>query len=220
MISFKNRLLSSLAADEIAFLLQHLEAVDLPLRMALTLPGAPIDHVVFIEDGLGSVIVVVDSVDQIEVGLIGRDGVSGISAALGSPRSEHKTFMQVGGNGYRLPVAVLDEAMASRPAIRQAVLRFANEFLLQVSQTALANGRFALPARLARWLLMSHDRLDGDVVPLTNEFLGLMLGVRRAGVTEALADLEALGCIDTGKGRIKVLNRAALVHMAMGIYSE
>jgi CRP-like cAMP-binding protein len=127
----------------------------------------------------------------IEVGIIGREGMTGLSVLMGGhDRATHDTYMQAGGSGQRLPVAALRDAIAINHSLHQYLLRYAHSFLIQTATTVLANGRSKLEERLARWLLMADDRLDGDELSLTHEFLGLMLGTHRPGVTNAVSALE------------------------------
>jgi len=182
---FKNRILSKLSADNLALLKPDLEPVELPLRRVLETPDQPITHSYFIEYGLASIIAS-NKNKKLEVGLIGCEGVTGLPIILGNDRSPNETFMQVAGHGVRVPAQKLREAIAQSRSLELGLLAFAHSFLNQTANTALSNGTATLEERLARWLLMASDRLRGDEVPLTHEFLSLMLGVRRAGVTVAL----------------------------------
>jgi CRP-like cAMP-binding protein len=137
---------------------------------------------------------------------------------LGDDRSPHETMVQVSGEAMRLPAADLRHAMDASPTLRNLLLRYSQAFMIQTSHTALANGRAKLEERLARWLLMAHDRIDGDELPLVHEFLAVMLGVRRAGVTVALHILEGQALIGARRGKIIVLDRQGLEEAANGIY--
>jgi hypothetical protein len=136
------------------------------------------------------------------VGLIGCEGVTGLPIILGNDRSPNETFIQVAGNGIRIAADKLREAIAKSRSLELALLSFAHRFLNQTANTALSNGTATLEERLARWLLMAHDRLRGDEVPLTHEFLSLMLGVRRAGVTVALHYLEQRALIRLSRKQV------------------
>jgi CRP-like cAMP-binding protein len=142
---------------------------------------------------------------QLEVGLIGRDGMTGIAVVLGNGRSPNETFIQVAGEGMAISSDALRNALQQSRSLERALLSYAHAFLNQTSRTALSNGTTTLEERLARWLLMANDRLGGDSVPLTHEFLSLMLGVRRAGVTVALHFLEKRGIIQSRTERITSL---------------
>jgi CRP-like cAMP-binding protein len=155
---------------------------------------------------------------DVEVGLIGREGVSGLAVVMGTDRSPNDTYIQVAGSGRRMTVEALRQAMDESSTLRQVLLLYSHAFAIQTAQTALANGRNKLEERLARWLVMAHDRLDGDELHLTHEFLAVMLGVRRPGVTLALNLLEKAGLITVGRGAIIVNDRDGLVESANGAY--
>ena len=191
-VSNKNLILSRLSAADKALLQPDLEPVALTLRHVLEVPNKPITHSYFIGSGLASMIAK-NSHKRVEVGLIGCEGFTGLPIVLGNDRSPHETFMQVPGEGMRISANKLREAISQSPSLQRALLRFAHAFMNQMANTALSNGTATLEERLARWLLMASDRLPGDDIPLTHEFLSLMLGVRRAGVTVALHYLENQG---------------------------
>ena len=218
MRSYRNHLLSQLPAAELAQLEQDLTLVELPLRAEMISPDGPIEYLHFVEAGLGSEVAIDGVRDQIEVGVIGRDGVIGLPVVLGRNRTPHRTFIQIAGHAFRIPTDKLVPALEVNPILRAALLAYTHSFMLQLAQTALANGRFKIQPRLARWILMCHDRIDGDDIPITHEFLGLMLGIRRAGVTEALAALEVQGVIHPGKGKILIKDRRSLEKIAGSIY--
>jgi CRP-like cAMP-binding protein len=216
--NFRNQLLSGLTETQLGVLAEHLEPVDLPVRMVLEAPDQPIEHVVFPASGITSIVAIGKGDKRIEAGLFGRDGMSGSVVLLGADRSPHETFVQVAGSGHRIEADALREAMRQEPAIRERFLLFIHASAIQVAQTALANGKQTMEARLARWILMCHDRMDGDEVMLTHEFLSLMLGVRRAGVTVSVHMLEGRGLIKATRGRIRILDRGALEAAADGGY--
>jgi CRP-like cAMP-binding protein len=216
---FKNRILSKLSADNLALLKPDLEPVELPLRRVLETPDQPITHSYFIEYGLASIIAS-NKNKKLEVGLIGCEGVTGLPIILGNDRSPNETFMQVAGHGVRVPAQKLREAIAQSRSLELGLLAFAHSFLNQTANTALSNGTATLEERLARWLLMASDRLRGDEVPLTHEFLSLMLGVRRAGVTVALNYLEHRGVIRLSRKQIVIMDRKGLEATANGCYHK
>lgn len=202
------RLLSSLSSRDLTLLQRSLKPVGLPLRMVLEEPNEPIKDIYFIERGIASV--VSGDGSPIEVGLIGREGMSGLSVVMGSDRSVNKTFMQAEGSALRMSARDLRMAMDKSSTLRLILLRYGQAFLVQISQTAVANGRGKLEARLARWLLMAHDRFDHAPFPFTHRFLAMMLGVRRPGVTVALHLLEGHGLIKASRGRITIIDRPGL----------
>lgn len=217
--SIKNRILSRLSAADLALLKPDLEPVELPLRHVLEVPNKPIQHSYFIEYGLAS-IVAASKQKRLEVGLIGCEGMTGLPIVLGNDRSPNETFMQVAGNGIRIPADKLRKATAQSRSLERAFLSFAHAFLNQTASTALSNGTATLEERLARWLLMANDRLRGDEVPLTHEFLSLMLGVRRAGVTVALHCLEHRALIRLARKQIVITDRKGLEAAANGTYHK
>jgi CRP-like cAMP-binding protein len=206
--AFRNQLLASLRADDLALLQPALQLVDLPLTTVLEEAGVPIEHVYFLESGFASVVTGIKV--QIEIGLIGREGMSGLSIVMDDDRSVNQTFMQAGGTALRLTAAELRTALGDSPSLRSSLLRYAQAFIVQTSQTALVNGRAKLEARLARWLLMAHDRFEQGDFPFTHRFIAMMLGVRRAGVTDALHILEGRGLIKARRGQITVIDRKGL----------
>jgi CRP-like cAMP-binding protein len=214
----RNRLLHKLSPADLALLEPDLEYVPLKQGYVLETPNRPIPFVYFIESGVVSVVVVNGHDHRIEVGVIGLDGVTGIPIIMGDDRSTNSTYMQIGGSGRRLPAAALLAAMNKSPSLALLLLRYARAFMTQTSHTALANGRARIDERLARWLLMAHDRTDGDAVPLTHDFLAVMLGVRRAGVTVALRNFEDLGLVATKRGELTVVSRDGLEKTAGSFY--
>jgi len=215
----KNQLLAALSNADLALLQPDLESVALEVRKVLEEPNKPIKHSYFIERGLAS-IVAGNSHKRLEVGLIGSEGMTGLPIVLGNDRSPHENFIQVAGEGSRIPADKLREAMGKSRSLEKAFLKFVHSFMNQTANTAFSNGTAKLEERLARWLLMAHDRLDGDEIPLTHEFLSLMLGVRRAGVTVALNYLEHRGVIRMSRGHIVITDRDGLKASANGTYHD
>ena len=213
-----NRILAGLARRDFALIEPHLEPVDLPVRKVLETRRKRIDHVYFVESGFASVVANGSDKPSIEVGIIGREGMTGLAIVLGGDRAQHATYIQVAGKGQRMSAARLREVDEQSPAFHRAMLRYVRAFLAQTTTTALANGRSKVDERLARWLLMAHDRLGGDELNLTHEFLGLMLGTHRPGVTLALQALEKAGLIATRRGRVTILDRKTLQKSSNGTY--
>jgi CRP-like cAMP-binding protein len=213
----KNRVLLRLSPDDLGLLQPHLEAVDLPLRKPLESRNKEIEHVYFIEHGVASV-VANGTGHSIEVGLIGREGMTGLAVVMGTDRTPHDTFMQVAGDGQRISSALLRNAIEQRPTLHGSFLRYGHAFVVQTAQTALSNGRSKIDERLARWLLMVHDRVDSDEIALTHEFLSVMLGVRRPSVSVALDRLERKGFIQAKRGAVAILNRTGLRKVSNGAY--
>jgi CRP-like cAMP-binding protein len=214
----RNRILSGLSRGDFGLLESHLEGVDLPIRKQLEAPNKRIDRVYFIERGFASVVANGSGHRSIEVGLIGREGMTGLAVIMGTDRSPHDTFMQAAGNGQGITAAKLRQGMEQSATLHRSILHYGHAFVIQTAHTAMANGRSKVEARLARWLLMAHDRLDGDELPLTHEFLAMMLAVRRPGVTVALNLLEKDGLIHADRGVISIIDRKGLEETSNGAY--
>jgi CRP-like cAMP-binding protein len=213
----QNGLLASLSPDDRAVLSPLLEPVSLMQRDVLFEPFQPITHVYFFESGLSSEIAINPDSSRIEVGCIGREGLSGLPVVLGVDTTPHRSFVQADGTALRIQSQHLEQAMEAQPTLRKLLLRYAHVFMIQIAATALADGRYTVDQRLARWLLMSQDRL-GDEITLTHDFLALMLGVRRPSVTDALHVLEGERLIHANRGLITIRDRARLEDMAGGAY--
>ena len=215
--TIRNRLLRAISSDDFARLIPHLEPVALRLREVLVVPNQPIQNVYFIEEGLASV-VAISADDRIEVAHVGREGLTGDPVLLGVEQTPNETFIQVAGSALRIGADDFRAALDISPALKALLLRWVHVSMIQTSHSALANGRYTIQERLARWLLMCLDRMDGDDLPLTHEFLSLMLGVRRSGVTEALHVLEGVQIVTTSRGRVHLLDRKRLEEIAGGCY--
>lgn len=214
----KNKILAGLSHGDTAALFPMLAAVDLPIRKQLEARNRQIEHVYFLETGVASIVASGGTNHSIEIGIVGNEGMTGLSVLMATDRSPHETFMQAAGHGWRIATADLSQAMAQSVTLRDRMLRYGYALTVQMGYTALANGRYKLEERLARWLLMAHDRSGGGDVLLTHEFLAVMLGTRRPGITAALNELERDGVIDSKRGAITVLDRAALQETANGSY--
>jgi CRP-like cAMP-binding protein len=213
-----NRLLAALSPADLDLLRSHLEPVSLGLRLDLEKPNRPIENVYFPDMGIASVVAIQSRDARVEVGLVGWEGMTGTSVVLGNDRSPHSTYIQVAGEGQRISASSLSESMKRSDSLRAVLLRYVQVFMVQTAHTAIANARSKLDTRLARWLLMAHDRVREDTLPLTHEFLSLMLGVRRAGVTEALHSLERQKFIRVGRGEVIVRNRKGIERSAGDSY--
>jgi CRP-like cAMP-binding protein len=213
----RNRLLRRLPTEAFEMIADHLRPIDLPVRRALVQPRKPIEAVCFIESGLASMVAESSDAKSVEIRHIGFEGITGYPVILGIDSTPNKTFMQVGGHGLQiasedfLPLMEIGEA-------RELLLRYVHTCELQLAHTALAAAKYHMHERLSRWLLMCHDRIEGDELPLTHDFLGLMLGVRRSGVTNQLHILEGLHAIRSMRGIVRILDRDKLIKIAGGCY--
>ena len=216
--SVQNRLLRYMSADDFALLQPGLETTTLDLRFVLAAPNRTIEHVYFLEQGVASIVATAVDGSRLEVGLFGRDGVSGTSLFLGVDQTPHETFLQVAGCGLRIDAEAALRAVGRSDTLHTLLMKYVQVLAVQTAHTAVANGGYTIEQRLARWLLMTHDRLEGDELPLTHEFLAIMLAVRRSGVTVATQVLEGQGIIKAERGRITILDRGRLEDAAGGSY--
>lgn len=214
----RNVLLRAMEPADLDELMPHLERVTLDLRYQLEGANEPIEHCHFLEAGMASIVARLGDDRDIEIGVAGREGMIGTAVLLGAEMTPNITFMQVEGWGWRVPAHVLRRMFEQSESLRRLLLRYVQTVMFQTATTALANGRAKLEERLARWLLMTHDRVDGADVRLTHEFLAVMLGVRRPGVTEAMHLLEGRGLIRANRGHVVIINREGLEAQANGSY--
>ena len=212
-----NRILQLLSAADLGLLEPHLVAVTMKLRDRYEDPNRPIELVIFPSTGIASVVAKQNGSDA-EIGLIGCEGMSGTAIVLGNHRCANATYVQVAGEGRQISAQDLRVAMDQSRSMHGVFLKYVQAFMSQTAHTAVANGRAKLSERLARWLLMAHDRVPGDRLALTHEFLALMLAVRRAGVTEAVHDLQSRELIEAARGEIVVHDRKGLEKIAGGFY--
>jgi CRP-like cAMP-binding protein len=216
--NLRNQLFARMRPEDWPLVAPHLEPITLKERQVVEVPGKPITHVYFIEIGVVSVVAVNAEDHRIEVGVIGNEGMTGVPLVMGDTRAQHSAYMQIAGNGYRIAAAAFADALKQSSSLSALMLKSAQAFMIQTAHTALANGRAKLEERLARWLLMAHDRMDTDTVPLTHEFLAVMLGVRRAGVTVALHAFEQRGYIAMRRGQLTIINRTGIEQVAGSFY--
>jgi CRP-like cAMP-binding protein len=216
--SIRNHLLRSLPAEAFAAIKPHLEHTPLAARMMITDADKPIERVCFPEGGVISVLAKSRAGGRIEAGLIGSEGVSGAAVILADDRTPNESYVQCPSEGYWLSADRLRELIKALPALERILLRYVHTFMIQTAHTALADGRARLDQRLARWLLMAHDRVQRPELPLTHELLAAMLGVRRAGVTVALNGLERMAAIHMARGVVIVAERSVLESVAGGWY--
>ncbi len=214
-----NKLLASLPAHEMELLRPYLVRVPLVRDQMLAEHGQPVDHAFFIERGVVSVISEpVDDEDGIQVAMIGREGMVGDLALVDVRHSAcARVVVHIPGTALRVAGGDLRRAMESSPALFAACARFVHLLMAQVMQTAACNARRSIAERCARWLVMTHERVDGNEVRVTHEALSSMLGMRRSGVTVAAAALQQAGLIRTGRGRFVVVDLPGLHSVAQGI---
>jgi CRP-like cAMP-binding protein len=213
-----NLLLRALPPEAFDILKPAMKRIDLPLRHELVTPDVANDLVYFLERGLGSLVAISSDDESVEVGHIGYEGMAGTHVLLKVAKTPHRGFMQAEGNGISVPTSVFLAMVKQVPEAHDLLLRYVHCCELQLAHSALANARYNMPERLARWLLMCHDRLLSDDLPLTHEFLSIMLGVRRSGVTNEIHILEGLRAIKATRGNVRIVDRRKLEEIAGGSY--
>jgi CRP-like cAMP-binding protein len=216
--TYRNQLLANLPDRDLARLTPWLEPVKLRLHASLETPGQTIPFVYFPDCGLVSVLATSGAGRDIEVGLLGLDGMTGLALVQYDNKSAYKCVVQLAGRATRIHAGRFRRALQHSLHLRVMLTRYARAFGIQVAATAMAAGRAKLEARLARWLVMVHDRVPGDTIDMTHDYLAIMLGVRRPGVTVALHILEGKGLIKSVRGEIIIKDRQGLIADAAGTY--
>jgi CRP-like cAMP-binding protein len=214
----RNRLLGALPPATLAALLPHLELVHFEQGTMLFDTAAPIRFVFFPETAVVSLVSTFEDGGTVEIGTAGREGMVGLPVFLGARTSPVSGFTQIPGTAARLDTATFGRLAGAPGPLHGMMLHYTQAFLSQVSQTAACNATHLVEQRCARWLLMTHDRVEGDEFPLTHEFLALMLNVRRAGVTLAMRALQDAGLVRYTRGHVTVVNRAGLERSSCECY--
>lgn len=216
----ENRLLALLPEEVYGAVVPRLEPCAIPRGFMIVHADAPIEYVYFPCSGIGSVINVSPEGNRVEAGLFGRDGFSPTAAAIDAGISISEVTVQVPGFAYRLPQAALSDLMRTQPVFAGLLHRCVHVLATQAGFTALSNAVHEINERLARWILMCHDRIDGDRLALTHEFIALMLAVRRPSVTTSLHVLEGKHFIRSLRGLVIVRDRAGLEEFASDAYGK
>ena len=206
----RNLLLAALPPGDLVRLRPRLQRVELPFDHNFFPTGGAVDSLLFLESGMASMLATLEGGEQVEVGVIGREGAVGLPLVFGDTRSLVEAKVQQEGFALRIEAAALPAAMEESAALRGLLLRYALAFYAQVTMTAACNARHPIEQRIARWLLIARDRADADEFPMTHEFLSLMLGVRRPGVSLAASVLQKAGLIRYVRGRMAVTDRPGL----------
>ena len=213
-----NRLLAALPGKSLEHLLASCESIDLVFADVLCVPGDRIQHVYFPTDSFISLVAPVDGYAGLEVGMIGREGMFGISLLLGVDVSPMHALVQGAGPALRMDAQRFRRELEDTPALQRGLNRYLYVLISQLAQTAACTRFHVVEARLVRWLLMTHDRAGSDEFYLTQDFLSHMLGVRRVGVTKAAGSLQERNLISYSRGVITVLDRSGLEAAACGCY--
>lgn len=214
----RNRLLASLSSADFAELSQDLQAVSLTKYQVVYEVGSLLDYVYFIEEGLASVLAIMEDGASAEVGMVGPEGVIGLPVLLGSRISAQQVTVQLAGSALRITAAACKAMFENNPRIRTALLRFIGDFLNLSAQIAGCNRLHSVGQRSARWLLMASDRIGSNVLQTTQECLATVLGVRRSGISEAAGELQRSGLIRYRRGQITLVDHAGLETAACECY--
>ncbi len=206
----RNHLLAALPPAEWQRWQPQLELAELPLGKVLYESGALLSHVYFPTTAIVSLLFVTEDGSSAEIAVVGNEGTVGVALFMGGNTTPSRAVVQSGGQGYRLPASVIKAEFEQSPPVMHLLLRYTQALITQMAQTAVCNRHHSLDQQLARWLLLSLDRLQGNHLLMTQELIGNMLGVRREGVTEAARKLQAAGLISYARGRIHVLDRPGL----------
>jgi CRP-like cAMP-binding protein len=214
----ENRILRSLPAEEYEQMLTHLQYVELGNGEMLSQPNETIEYVYFPLRGTISVVVMMEDGSEVEAGIIGHEGMTGISIALGASSMPLEMMVQLPDGGMRMKAETFREQLKSGGALHKLCLCFTQAFLIQTAQSVACNRVHKLDGRLAKWLLMCSDRVKSNDLKLTHEFIATMLGVRRSGVSVAASSLQANGLIGYTRGRIHILDKQGLEGLACECY--
>jgi CRP-like cAMP-binding protein len=214
----RNLLLAALPEQELESLWKHLEFATLRRRHPVEMPNKKAEYIYFMESGITSIVASPRPGLEIEVSMIGREGVTGLATLLGTDRLPYSSYIQLDATAHQIRSDTLRELIAENERTRSIFLAFAQTVLIQTAETAVANAKATIPERLARWLLMVRDRADLDAIPITHEFLAVMMGCRRPGVTVALQALEEKGLVVCGRSVITITNRHGLEQVAGSYY--
>lgn len=216
--SSENGILAALSAQEYEHLQPHLEMIDLPAGQNLYNCGDTIEHIYFPLDAIVYLFTTLEDGATIETGIIGSEGVLGISAVLGVPATPNQAFVLSPNRALRIRAELLKQKFDAGGTLQNLMLRYFHALYVQISQTAACNRHHNMEGRLCRWLLMMHDRNVSDDLQITQEFISEMLGTRRPYVTTAAGILQKQGIIECSRGRIRVLDRAALENCCCECY--
>lgn len=210
--------MASLTGGDFALLAPHLTLVDVARGEMLVFPGEPIQYSWFLEDGIASLITSSRGGHEVEAAIIGAEGMVDVATVLGAVESPLRCAVQISGTALRMPAHALTTAYLASPTLRGVFNAFSFSMVTQIAQTALSNASFSIEQRLARWLLMCADRLEGADIAITHEFLAIMLNVRRAGVTLAIQSLQNAGFVASRRALITIIDRVRLEEFARDAY--
>ena len=213
-----NKILLALPEREYLSVRGHLQFLELPHHRILHEPNDSLHFVYFPNGGLVSLVIVMESGETVEAGIVGKEGIAGIPSAVGLRRNPFREVVQIAGDGFKIKVDVLQDILRSSPQFQMKLSRYTALHCLQVSQTAACNRLHGAGQRLARWLLMAQDRVDSGVLPITHDFLATMLGTDRPTITLAAGVLQKKKLIEYPRGAVRILNRGKLERSACECY--
>lgn len=208
--SAQSRLLSTLPEESYNRLIPNLKHVSLTLGEVIYEPGEKQDYLYFPTTSIVSLLYTMETGMTAEMGLVGNDGVVGISLFMGGDTTPNRAVIQIAGGALRIPAKALQEEFRRGGPVQLLLLRYTQALITQISQTAVCNRLHSVEQRLCRWLLLSHDRVEFDELLMTQEFIANMLGSRREGVTSAAGRLQDAGLIRYSRGHITILDRTNL----------
>ncbi|GAA3065714.1 Crp/Fnr family transcriptional regulator [Rhizobium viscosum] len=211
-------MLTALDRRDFELIAPHLELVDLPARFRIAEPQKKLEYVYFPESGIGAVMTVSPTGQTAQAGMFGWEGFVPTATIIGDDFVPYLIDINIGGTGYRVPIEAMGEATTRSSSFQVPLIKYMHVFATQLAYTALANVRYLLEQRLARWILMCHDRLRTDEMAITHDYIALMLGARRPGVTTSLHVLEGHHLIRSLRGSIVIVDRAGLEAFAAGSY--
>ncbi len=217
-MDIRNRLLASFGESARAALYPHIREIALSVGRVVAEPGGPVEHIYFPTSGVISVITLMQDGRRVESLTVGREGAIGLLAAFGEPAWASRGLVQIAGGALRIEASPLRDVAHAHPSVLDVVVRYAQVTEAQLHQSAACNALHAIEARLCRWLLTCEDRVGDNVLPMTHEFLGMMLGVQRSRVTIAAQTLQRQGLIEYRRGLITILDRSGLEQASCECY--
>jgi CRP-like cAMP-binding protein len=216
--SIRNRILAALPEKDYERLLLQLEPVELAHGEVLCEPNDPISHLYFINEGMASLVALTEEGQSIEVGVVGKEGVLGFQAIFGGDMMQHRALVQIPGAALRVKTGKVKDELNPPGILHNLLMRYNYAMLTQITQSVVCNRFHEVEERLARWLLICHDRAESDDLPLTQEFLSIMLGARRPGVNAAIGMLEKGELIHHSRGKVVVIDRQGLEKVSCECY--
>ena len=214
----KNRLLAALPHEEYKRLQPQLELIQLSKRRTLYEAGDRIRHAYFLNSGMGSLLAITESGATVEIAMVGNEGMLGLPVVLRSHTTPYRIMIQMPGDAMRIKAEAILAEFKRGGELQDLLLSYTQALITQISQSAVCNRFHTMEKRLCRWLLIAHDRVDGDTFHLTQEIISYMMGAPRTGVTMAAGTLQDAGLIRYKRGKITILDRTGLEESACECY--